>query len=80
MPTNIYWCQEKDDFCGAYFVAPTRGTAKVMCSHEFNCQFTDVRTQIIKRGVNENFCGIIENDSPLLEKYGLKYMEEEEWL
>lgn len=78
MTTNIYWCQEKDDFYGAYFVAPTRGRAKVMCASEYDCKFTDVRTQIIKRGANEDFCGIIENDSSLLEKYNLKYTEEEE--
>lgn len=78
MTTNIYWCQEKDEFYGAFFVAPTRGRAKVLCASYFECDFTDVRTQIIKRGVNEDFCGIIENFSPLLEKYGLEYAEEEE--
>lgn len=79
MTQNIYWCYEKDDFYGAYFVAKTRGQAKVMCASEYELHFTDVRTQIVKRGVNETFCGIIESDSPLLEKYGLEYIDTEEW-
>lgn len=78
MTTNIYWCQEKDDYLGLFVIAPTRGTAKIVFANEVNCKFVDVRTQIYKRGVNEIFCGIIENDSPLLEKYGLIYTEEEE--
>ena len=78
MTTNIYWCQEKDDYSGLFVIAPTRGMAKVVFADEINCKFVDVRTQIYKRGVNEDFCGIIESDSPLLEKYNLKYTEDEE--
>ena len=80
MTQNIFWCQEKDEFYGAYFIAPTRGKAKVMCASYFECDFTDVRTQIVKRGVNEDVCGIIENDEcDLLKKYGLEYVDIEDW-
>lgn len=80
MTQNIYWCQEKDEIYGAYFIATTRGQAKAMCASYFECNFTDVRTQIVKRGVNEDVSGIIENDEcELLEKYGLEYVELEDW-
>lgn len=80
MTQNIYWCQEKDEFYGAFFIARTRGQAKVMCASYFECNFTDVRTQIVKRGVNEDLCGVIEFDEEdLLKKYNLEYQEVEEW-
>lgn len=79
MTCNIYWCEEKGEFGGLYVIAPTRGQAKQLYSEEIECSYIDVRTQIIRRGVNEMFSCVIDDvDSPLLKKYGLEYSEEEE--
>ena len=75
---NIYWCHEKHEYSGLYIVAATRGRAKRIYADEVECKYLKVRTNIVKRGVNEQIEGVIEFDSPLLEKYGLQYDEEEE--
>lgn len=79
MTQNIYWCEEKGEFGGLFVVAPTRGRAKEIYSAEVECRYTDVRSRIMRRGVNEMFpCVIDDVGSPLLKKYGLEYSEEEE--
>lgn len=79
MTQNIYWCYEKGSWGGLFVVAPTRGQAKQLFAAEVECCYIDVRTNIMKRGVNETFSGVIDDcDSPLLKKYNLEYQEEEE--
>lgn len=75
---NIYWCHEKHEYSGLYIVASTRGRAKRIYADSIECKYLNVRTHIVKRGVNEQFEGEIEFGSSLLEKYGLQY-DEEEW-
>lgn len=56
------------------------------CLKEKNAEIEDLKKDINHYKINlpyleyqnEDFCGIIESDSPLLEKYNLKYTEEEE--
>jgi hypothetical protein len=74
---TIFWCHEKDDACGLYVVAMTRGRAKKLFANEVDCSLLDIRSRIVKRGAKEVFEGVIETDSPLLEKYGLRYDEED---
>lgn len=76
---NIYWCHEKHEYAGLYVVALTRGRSKVLYSDEVECEMIDVRTHIARRGVNEHFEGVIDEGSPLLEKYDLEYAESEDW-
>lgn len=76
---NIYWCNEKHEPLGLYVIARTRGRAKERFAAEAECDFTDVRTQLMRRGVNEPFEGTIEEGSSLLKKHGLEYAESEEW-
>lgn len=77
---NIYWCHEKHEYSGLYIVAATRGWAKKIYADEVECSMLKVRTNIVKRGVTEQFEGEIEFGSPLLEKYGLHYDDDEdEW-
>lgn len=79
MTQNIYWCEEKGEFGGLFVIAPTRGRAKQLYSEYIECRFIDVRTILVRRGVNEDFpCVLDYSPSALLEKYGLKYEEEEE--
>lgn len=75
---NIYWCHEKNENYGLYVKALTRGRAKDIYSAEVECHFTDVRTNIMRRGVNEHFEGVIDINEPTLKKYGLSYGEDEE--
>lgn len=75
---NIYWCHEKDEYCGLYVKARTRGSAKEIYSAEVECDFIDVRTHLLKHGINEIVEEVIDIDSPLLKKYGLEYGEDEE--
>lgn len=74
---NIYWCHEKHEYCGLYVTATTRGRAKAIYSAEVECDITDVRTNIMRRGVNEHFEGVIDVGEPILKKYGLTYGEDE---
>lgn len=74
---SIFWCHEKDDDCGRYVVATTRHSARRIYAAEYDCNKTDVFTKTIKRGATERVEGVIDVDSPLLEKYGLRYDEEE---
>lgn len=77
---NIYFCRESCEDAGLFVFAPTRGRAKVMFAHEVNCNFTDVRCALHKRGVCEPIPIIVDDvDSPLLKKYGLEYTEGDEW-
>lgn len=73
---SIFLCHEKDDACGLYVVAMTRGRAKKIFAAEVECNKMDVFTKTVKRGATEHFEGVIDVDSPLLEKYGLRYDEE----
>lgn len=74
---NIYWCNEKHEYAGLFVKATTRGRAKVIYAAYVECRMIDVRTHIARRGINEDFEGVIE-DSKSLEKYNLSYDEEEE--
>lgn len=76
---NIYWCNEKDEPYGLFVMARTRGRAKARYAAETECDFTEVRTQLMRRGVNEPFEGVIGENSSLLKKYGLEYSESEEY-
>lgn len=73
---NIYWCHEKNEGCGLFVKALTRGRAKDIYACEVECRLIDVRTNIMRRGVNEDFEGILEIGEE--GKYGLKYTEEDE--
>ena len=75
---NIYWCYERGNWGGLFVVAKTRGRAKEIFSAEVDCEYTEVRTNIYRRGVCEITEDVIDEGSPLLEKYGLEYAEEEE--
>ena len=79
MTQNIYWCEEKGEFGGLFVIASTRGKAKQLYAEYIECRYIDVRTSLIRRGVNENFpCVIDDCGSPLLKKYNLEYLEAEE--
>lgn len=70
---NIYWCHSKDEGCGLYVMARTRGRAKDIFAWYDECPFIDVRANIMRRGVNEPFEGVLDDPK----KYGLEYTEEE---
>lgn len=72
---NIYWCHEKNEGYGLYVKALTRGRAKDIYAGYIECRLIDVRTNIMRRGINEDFEGVL--DEP--KKYGLEYDEEEVW-
>ena len=74
---NIYWCHELDEPYGLYVAAPTRGRAKKWFAMEVDCAYTDVRTTTMRRGVTDTFEGSIAEGDPILEKYGLEYLDEE---
>lgn len=76
---NIYWCHEKNEYEGLFILALTRGRAKAFYADVVECSMLNVRTQIVRRGVNEHFECEIDTDSPLLQKYGLEYAESEDW-
>lgn len=76
---NIYWCHEKHEDGGLFVAARNRGVAKALYSEYIECDFRDVRTELRRRSVTEEFEGIVdEMDSPILGKYGLSYCTEEE--
>ena len=75
---NIYWCNEKNEPYGLFIIAPTRGRAKARYAFETTCEYLDVRTCLMRRGVNEPFEGIIYEGSSLLKKYNLEYGKEED--
>lgn len=74
---TIFWCHEREDDSGLYVVAMTRHSARKIFANEVECNKMDVFTKTVKRGAMEHFEGVIGVDSPLLEKYGLQYDEEE---
>lgn len=74
---NIYWCHEKNEGYGLFVKALTRGRAKDIYACYVECRLIDVRTNIMRRGINEDFEGVLEVGEET--KYGLKYTEEEEW-
>lgn len=76
---NIFWCHEKNENYGLFVKALTRGRAKAIFSAEVECDITDVRTNIMRRGVNEHFEGVIDLGDKILEKYGLEYSEDEDY-
>ena len=79
MTQNIYWCYEKGGWGGLFVIAPTRGQAKELYSSEIECRYIDVRTSIVRRGVNEEFSCVIDDvGDSLLKKYNLEYQEDEE--
>ena len=47
---NIFWCHEKNENYGLFVKASTRGRAKAIFSAEIECDITDVRTNIMRRG------------------------------
>lgn len=77
---NIYLCHEKDEYAGLFISAPTRGVAKKIFAMEIDCEYTDVRSEVRKRGVNCDieriFMADNEADIEDLQYYGLKYDEE----
>ena len=78
MAQHIYWCEEKGEFGGLFVMAQTRGKAKQLYANYIECNYTDVRTSLARRGVNEIYsCVIDDSGSPLLKKYNLEYLEEE---
>ena len=78
MTQNIYWCEKKGESFGLFVIAPARDYAKHIYSANIECRYADVRSRIIRRGVNELLpCVIDDEGSPLLKKYGLEYSEEE---
>lgn len=74
---NIYWCHEKNEGYGLFVKALTRGRAKDIYACYIECRLIDVRSNIMKRGVNEKFEGVLEIGDE--RKYGLEYTEEEVW-
>jgi hypothetical protein len=72
---NIYWCHKKDEGYGLYVKALTRGRAKDIYAAYDECRLIDVRTNIMRRGINEDFEGVLDDPK----KYGLEYTEEEVW-
>lgn len=73
---NIYWCHERNEYHGLFVKALTRGKAKVLYSEYVECEMIDVRTSIMRRGINEDFEGVLDIGEE--KKYGLEYTEEEE--
>lgn len=73
---NIYWCHEKDEGYGLFVKALTRGRAKDIYACYVECRLIDVRTNIMRRGINEDFEGVLDEPKGL-EKYGLSYGDEE---
>lgn len=79
MTQNIYWCEEKGEQGGLFVIAQTRGKARQLYAEYIECRYIDVRTSLMRRGVNEDFSCIISNpNSALLKKYKLEYQEAEE--
>lgn len=72
---KIYLCHEKDVGYGLYVCALTRGRAKRIYASDVDCSMLDVHSQIMRRGVNEPFEGIMDDEQ--LDKYGLEYVEED---
>lgn len=71
-------CREKgEEYVGQYVSAPSRGKAKALYAHEYMCDYTDVRTEIIRRGVNTTVIDCLSDETPeqveLLKQLGLQY-------
>lgn len=79
---NVYACNYKDDAWDCFVVAGTRGEAKSLFHSSFHsyCSenlYTDVRSSIVKRGVQIP-AGVYDIDCPELEQIGLRYLSAEE--
>ncbi len=60
---NIYYCVNKCDCYGFYISASSRGRAKeAFCREDWDGNFLDVRTNIVKKDVDMPDCHVLNED------------------
>lgn len=69
---------------GCFVFAYTRNKAKAYVAKHFNCEYIDMRSRLLKRGLNLSYPMIVDcpedTGYDLVLKCGYSYMNEEEYL
>lgn len=75
---NLYWCHEKDEYCGLWVVAETSGKAKQYYSGETDIHFTEARCELHRKDIGNIEDGCLDLLDKRLDMLGVTYDEESE--